>query len=156
MRDQGNNTWGLTVSRRFESVEHADGAVERLRQSGFREDEIRVWQHKRRASPYEDRLARTFEGFLAGGVISAFAAFFVIIAFSWTGNEPIVMEFAAGAAVAGGIVGGLITAIAVNVISSWFSFSERHEVLADRPSIVTVTVGDREAEAKQVFDSPAS
>ena len=153
MRELGNNAWGLTVSQRFETAAHADGAVERLRQSGFREQEIRVWQHKRRAASYEDRLARTLEGFLAGGVISAFAGFFLVIAISWTGNERMAMEAAAGLAVVIAVAGALVTAIAVNIISSRFSFSEHHETPSEPASVVTVTVGDREADARKVFDS---
>ena len=152
MREQGNNVWGMTVSRRFETAELAGGAVEQLRKSGFREEEIRVWQHKRLAATYEDRLERTFEGFLGGGVIAAFAAFFLVIAISWAGNENNAMETAAGYSVAAGVVGGLVTAIAVNIISSRFSFSEEHHEPAERASVVTVTVGNMEAEAKQAFD----
>ena len=156
MREQASNAWGLTVSRRFETAELAGGAVDRLRKSGFREEEIRVWQHKRVAASYEDRLGRTTEGFLAGGVITAFATFFLVIAISWAGNERIAMETAAGFAVGIAVIGALITAIAVNVVSARFRFGEHHEAPAERPSVVTVTVGDREAEAKKVFDSQSS
>ena len=153
MREQGSNAWGLTVSRRFETAEQAAGAADGLKQAGFREDQIRVWQHRRSGGSGEDRLARTVEGLLAGGFISGLAGFFLGVAISWTGDDRIAMEAAAGYTVVSAAAGAIVTAIAVNLISTRFAFSHPHqEAPAEPPSVVTVTVGDRATEAKQVFD----
>ena len=151
MREQGNNAWGLTVSRRYDTADQASKAVDSLRQAGFREEEIRVWQHKKTTASYEDRLARTAEGFLSGGFITGFLGFFLIIAVSWTGSENMDMEVAAAGAVIAAVAGALVTAILVNIISTKVAFSHPHHTPAEAPSVVTVTVGDREAEAKRVL-----
>ncbi len=153
MTEQGTSVWGLTVSRRFNTPDEASGATESLKQAGFSEDEIRVWQHKKVAAfSREDSFARIVEGLLAGGVIGGLAGFFVSIAFSWASNERVTEESSAGAALIGAVAGAIIVAISVAVISRRFSFSHPHETHGEPASVVTVTVGDRESEAKQVFD----
>ena len=153
MIEQGNTGWGMTVSRRFDGPSEANGAVDSLRQAGFSEDEIRVWEHKKAAaSTGEDTLARTVEGLLAGGVIGGLAGFFVTIAFTWTGSERVTEETSAAAALAGAVIGAVVVAIAVTFISRRFGFSHSHHPHSGPSSVVTVMVGDREDEAKQVFD----
>lgn len=153
MTEQANTAWGLTVSRRFDSPSDADGAVGNLRESGFREDEIRVWQHKRVAvSANEDTMARFIEGMLAGGVIGGLGAFFISIAFNWSDGQRVTEENSVVAAIIGAVAGAVIVAIAVSIISHRFAFSHPHEVNREPASVVTVRVGDRETEAKQVFD----
>lgn len=156
MREQGNNAWGLTVSRRFETATAATGAVQNLKQAGFRDEEIRVWQHKRNTVSYEDRLARTFEALLGGAFIGAFIGFFVTVAYYEASNEPfasIGMEDAFGIGLIAAVAGAIITAIATTIISPRFAFSHPHETPNEPPSVVTVTVGDRESEAKSAFGS---
>lgn len=156
MREQGNNAWGLTVSRRFETATQATGAVSSLKQAGFREEEIRVWQHKSSTASYEDRLERIFEGMLGGAVISAMIGFFVTVAYYWANSEPIGsigMEDALGITLAATVIGAVVSGIAVTLISPRFSFSHPHPTPDELPSVVTVTVGDRESEAKKVFGS---
>lgn len=153
MREQANTAWGLTVSRRFESQSQAGGAVESLKQAGFREDEIRVWQQKGPAVMNgEDAMARTIEGILAGGVIGGLAGFFFTIAITWAGSESVTEETSAIGALAGAIAGAIILAIAVPIVSRKVAFSHPHEEHPGAGTVVTVTVGEREAEAKRVFD----
>lgn len=153
MREQGSNAWGLTVSRRFESAGQASRAVDDLRKAGFREEEIRVWQHSNLSAPYEGRVGRTTEGFLAGGVIAGLLGFLLAVSIAWANSERIDMEVSAGAALIAAVAGAVLTAIAVNIISTKVAFSHPHHHPSEPPSIVTVTVGDREAEARRVLTS---
>ncbi len=154
MTEQANTGWGLTVSRRFDTEAEAKSAVDSLRQAGFLEGEIRVWQQRKpAASDNEDMLARTIEGLMAGGVIGGIGAFFFSIAISWAGNDGANEEASTIAALIGAIIGAIGVAAAVNVISPRFSFSHPHEEHAAPGSVVTVMVGEKEAQAKKVFDS---
>lgn len=153
MTEQGNTAWGLTVSRRFDSPSEATSAVDSLRQAGFREEEIRVWQHRKSpALGNEDSLARTIEGLLGGGVIGGLAGFFFSIAISWAANDRTTEESSAIATLIGAVAGAIIVAAAVSVISRRFSFGHHDQGHGEPASVVTVTVGDRESEAKRVFD----
>lgn len=153
MTTEQSTAWGLTVSRRFANQEQADNAAASLKEAGFREEEIRIWHHKPAAvARGEDRMARTFEGILGGGVIGGLAGFFFSLAISWTASERTNEEAAAVAAIAGAVVGAVLVAIAVTIISPKFAFSHPHEIHGDPATVVTVTVGEREAEAKRVFD----
>ena len=157
MTEQGNTAWGPTVSRRFDSPAQANGAADDLKQAGFREEEIRVWQHKKAtASSREDSLARTVEGLLAGGVIGGLGGFFFSIAINWAGSERVTEENPAAAALIGAIVGAILVAVGVVVVSRHFSFGHHAEEHGEPASVVTVTVGDRESEAKQVFEKLSS
>ena len=153
MREQANTAWGLTVSRRFMDQSQANGAVDSLKKAGFREDEIRVWQQKEPAvNSREDAMARVIEGVLAGGVIGGLAVFFLTIAVTWAGSESVSEESAAIGAIIGALAGAIITGFAVTVISRRIAFSHPHEEHPGAGTVVTVTVGEREAEAKRVFD----
>lgn len=153
MTEQGNTAWGLTVSRRFDSPAQATGAAADLKQAGFRDEQIRVWQHKKAAvSSREDSFARTIEGLLAGGVIGGLGGFFFSIAINWTGSDRVTEENSAAAALIGAIVGAILVAIGVTLVSRRFSFGHHAEEHGEPASVVTVTVGDRESEAKQVFE----
>ena len=154
MTEQGNNAWGLTVSRRFDTAGKAKNAVEALRTAGFREQSIRVTQLKRLSAPYEDRLERTLEGLMVGAVLFGLAGFFLGTALSWTGGNTITEEFTPLTTFAAAVIGAIVVAIGVNIASTKIAFSHPHHVEpAEAPSVVIVTVGDREAQAKQVFDS---
>ncbi len=152
MTEQGSG-WGMTVSRRFNGAEDADSAVGSLRQAGFREDEIRVWQQRQSpGASGEDGLARVVEGILGGGVIGGLAGFFVTIAFTWTDSQRITEETSAAGALGGAIAGAIIVGLLVSILSRRYSFGHSHEHDSEPASVVTVMVGDREDEAKQVFD----
>lgn len=153
MTEQGNTGWGMTVSRRFDTDAEAKSAVDSLRQAGFLEGEIRVWQQRKApVTNGEDTMARTMEGMLGGGVLGGVAAFFISIAFAWSENERTNEEASVIAAIIGAIAGAIILAIAVTIISRRFAFSHPHEAHVGPGSVVTVSVGTRESEAKQVFD----
>lgn len=153
MTEQGNTGWGMTVSRRFDTDAEANSAASNLREAGFLEGEIRVWQQKRAAvTRGEDTFARTVEGLLAGGVFGGITAFFTYIAFVWADTQSVTEETAVIAALAGAIAGAIIIAIAVNIISRKFAFSHPHEAHVGPGSVVTVSAGDRESQAKEVFD----
>jgi hypothetical protein len=152
MREQGSAGLGLTVSRKFDSKQEADGAVKQLRDAGFREEDIRVWQMKKHGGALEDRLARTMEGLLAGGVISALIAFFVTAAYNWREQTVISNETAPAAALIAAVAGAVLVAIIVNIVSTKYAFNRHpHEAHAEPASVVTVRAGDKEAQAKQVF-----
>jgi uncharacterized membrane protein YeaQ/YmgE (transglycosylase-associated protein family) len=154
MTEQGSNAWGLTVSRRFDTAAQAKNATENLRKAGFREEEIRVWQQKQMSVSYEDSLERTLEGGLVGAVIFGLAGFFLTTALSWTDGNTIQEQATPLAAIASAVIGAIVVAIGVNIASTKIAFSHPHHVEpSEAPSVVTVTVGDREAQAKQVFDS---
>ncbi len=153
MTEQGNTGWGMTVSRRFDTEAEANNAVGNLREAGFLEGEIRVWQQRKPAvTKGEDAMERIVEAFLGGGVIGGLGAFFIAIAFVWADSQKVDEEFAAIASLAGAIGGAIIAAIATSIISPRFAFSHPHEHHAGPGSVVTVSVGDREAQAKEVFD----
>lgn len=158
MREQGNSAWGLTVSRKFETDAQARSAAESLRTAGFREEEIRIWQQRSPAAfSQEDTLARTFEGLMAGGVIGGLAGFFLTAAITWASSERVDMELPAIAALMAAVAGGIVTAMAVVVLSRRIRFQRHaHEAHHEPGTVVTVTVGDREAEARRVFDSVGS
>ena len=152
MREQSAGL-GMTVSRRFGSKQQADSAVQQLRQAGFREEDIRVWQHKNLSPGYEDRLARTAEGFLAGGVVFGLLGFFLTAAITWADSETIRMETPAGVAAVAAAIGAVIVAVAVNIVSTKFSFNpgHGHSAHGEPPSVVTVRTAGKEAEAQRVF-----
>jgi len=153
MTEQANTGWGMTVSRRFDTEAQAKGAVDSLRQAGFIEQEISVWQQRDPAEyGNEDGLERTFEGFLGGAVIGGLVAMLLAIALTWAANERVDEELAAMAAIAGAVAGGIIVAIAVNILSRRISFSHPHEEEHRPGSVVTVQVGERESQAREVFD----
>ncbi len=153
MTEQAASGWGMTVSRRFDTEAEANSAVEDLRQAGFLEGEIRVWQQKKPAVfGREDSMARIVEGLLAGGVVGGLGALFISVAFSWADSERTTEEFSVIATLIGAVAGAIIAAIGVSFISRKFAFSHPHEEHAGPGSVVTVSVGDREAQAKEVFD----
>lgn len=152
MREQGSAGLGLTVSKKFDTKEQAEAAVKQLRSASFREEDIRLWQHRSFAAKYEDRLERTMEGLLAGGVIAGLIGFLVVASINWVENESIANETTAGATLIAAVAGAVVTAILVNIISTKVAFSHPHHVEPDEPpSVVTVRVGDKEDEAKRVF-----
>ena len=154
MTEQGNNAWGLTVSRRFDTAAQAKNAVDALRKAGFREQAIRVTQLKKLAAAYEDRLERTLEGAMVGGVLFGLAGFFLGAALPWTGGTTIEEQATPLMAIAATAIGAVIVAIGVNIASTRIAFSHPHHIEpSEAPSVVIVTVGDQEAQAKQVFDS---
>lgn len=153
MTEQGNTGWGMTVSRRFDTDAEAKKASESLREAGFLEGEIRIWeQHKPDVMNGEDAMERAMEGMLGGGVIGGVTAFFLATAITWTENERTSEEAAVVVAIFGAVAGAIILAIAVPLISRKYAFSHPHEHHAGPGSVVTVSVGDREAQAKEVFD----
>ena len=154
MQEQGSTGWGLTVSRRFDKRQQADQAVQQLKQTGFRDEQMRVWQHRNNSFDQEDRLARTVEGLLAGGVIGGLLGLFFSAAISWAGSSTITEESVPGLAIGLAVGGAIFTAIGVNIVSRRFSFSHEHghESHDEPPTVVTVTVGDRAADARKVFD----
>ena len=58
MTEQGSTAWDMTVSRRFDTPAEANSAVDSLKSAGFRDDQIRVWQHKDAPLSNEDRIER--------------------------------------------------------------------------------------------------
>ena len=94
----------------------------------------------------------TLEGFLGGGVIGGLGAFLLAIAISWADSNSVDEELAAIAAIVGALAGALITVVALTLLSNRISFSHPHEEHYVPGSVVTVQVGDREAQAKEVFD----
>ena len=143
MREQGSAGLGLTVSRKFDTRQQADGAVKQLRDAGFREEDIRVWQHKGNKVGFEDRFARTMEGLLAGGVIAGLLGFFLTVSINWTAGDNIADETTAGATLVAAVAGAVVVAILVNIISTKVAFTHPHEVEPDvPPTVVTVRVGD--------------
>ncbi len=153
MTEQANSGWGMTVSRRFDTEAEANSAVDDLRQAGFIEQEITVWQQQGTIeSPNEDAMARSVEGLLGGGVIGGLAAFFLTIAISWASNERTDEELAAIATIVGALAGALIVTASLTFLSRRISFSHPHEEHFVPGSVVTVQVGDREAQAREVFD----
>jgi hypothetical protein len=154
MREQGAGL-GMTVSRRFDSKQQAEHAVQQLRQAGFREEDIRVWQHKRLATPFEDRLARTVEGILAGAVIFGLAGFFLTAAYTWAVSETIDEQLIIAVTAAAAAIGAVVIAIAVNIVSTRVSFSPGvgHAAPAEPPSVVTVRTSGKEADAKRVLET---
>jgi hypothetical protein len=157
MREQGASGLGLTVSHRFSTKQEADDAAKQLRSAGFREEDIRIWQHKKRSLSSEDRLARTFEGFLAGGFIGGLISFFTTVASTWSENQDIADETTVGITVLGAVVSAVVVALIVNIVSTKFAFSHPHHVEPDEPpSVVTVRAGDKEDDARKVFDTAAT
>ena len=152
MQEQGTG-WGLTVSRRFDASEGADNAVQKLQDAGFREDQLRVWQQSPYAEDADDRLGRTAEGLLGGGFVSATLAMFLVTTYSWVSKSDISMELTAIAAVVAGVIGSIVGIAVVSILSTRYSFDrDRHEHSARAGTVVTVTVGDRETDARTVFD----